>query len=224
MSAPPTLDVVPIFATPFGVVTLPAAHELNGELNALFTARASEKCRDPRGPRAAHTFSSRDDLTEWPEPPVRQLMEEMLRGVSSVVASISDLDAAQFAALRVQARAWFTIVGPDGYVPSTSYPNTSWIGIYCVASPAPAAARLDSGVLRMHESRLGTMFQDPASMAVRVPYRPGHYSWRPVVGQMAVFPAALTHEIALVRSTGALVLVTARVRCAGTGESWIPPW
>ena len=224
MSAPPTLNVVPIFATPFGVVTLPAAHELNAELDTLFKARASEKWRDPRSPRTARTFSSRDDLTEWPEEPVRQLMGEMLRGVGSVAASVSELDSAQFAAVRMEARAWFTIVAPDGCVPSTSYTNTSWIGMYCVAAPAPAAARLDSGVLRMHESRLGTMFQDPATMATRIPYRAGHYAWRPVVGQMAVFPAAITHEIALVRSSGALVLVTARVRCAGTGESWMPPW
>jgi hypothetical protein len=224
MSAPPTLDVVPIFATPFGVVTLPAPQELNADLNTLFTARASEKWRDPRSPATARTFSSRDDLTEWEDEPVRQLIAAMLRGVSSVAASVSDLDGAQFAALPIEARAWFTIVGPDGCVPSTSYANTSWIGIYCVAAPAPAAARLDSGVLRMHESRLGTMFQDPASMAIRVPYRAGHYTWRPVVGQMAVFPAAITHEIALVRSSGALILVTARVRFAGTGESWMPPW
>jgi len=224
MSAPPTVDVVPIFATPFGVVTLPAAQELNAELTALFTARASDKWRDPRSPRTAHTFSSRDDLAEWPEEPVRRLIGEMLRGVSSVAASVSELDGAQLAALRIEARAWFTIVGSDGSVPATSYPNTSWIGMYCVAAPAPAAARLDSGVLRMHESRLGTMFMDPASMAIRIPYRAGHYTWRPVVGQMAVFPAAITHEIALVRSSGALVLVTARVRCAGSGDSWMPPW
>jgi hypothetical protein len=218
-----TPDVVPIFATPFGVVTLPEANALNAELQTLFVARASDRWRDSQRPRSAHAFASRDDLTEWTEPSVRKLIDEMLRGVSSVAASISDLDSAVFAA-RVQARAWFTIVGTDGCVPSTSYPNTSWIGIYCVAAPPPAAARLDSGALRMHESRLGTMFQDPASMAVRVPYRPGHYSWRQVAGQMAVFPAATTHEIALVRSTGPLVIVTARVRFADPGESWMPPW
>jgi hypothetical protein len=219
-----TLDVVPIFATPFGVVTLPEADELNGELSALFTARAVDTWRDPRRPRGSHAFSSRDDLTEWPEEAVRKLMGQMLRGVSSVAASVSDLDAGQFAALSIQARAWFTIVRSDGSVPSMSYPNSSWVGIYCVASPAPAAARFDSGMLRMHESRLGTMFQDPAGTAIRIPYRPGHYNWRPVAGQMAVFPAAITHEIALLRASGALVIVTARVRFVGTGDSWMPPW
>src|SRR5438270_11129363 len=31
---------------------------------------------------------------------------------------------------RVQARAWFTIVRPDGCVPPTNYPNGSWLGVY----------------------------------------------------------------------------------------------
>jgi hypothetical protein len=217
-------DVVPIFATPFGVVTLPEAEGLNAELGALFAARARPESRDPHSPRGGHTFTSRDDLAEWPDDPVKRVIGAMLRGVTAVAASISDLGPADFAALHIQARAWFTIVGADGCVPSTSYPNTSWLGIYCVATPAPARLRFDSGVLRMHETRLGSMFQDPASTAIRIPYRSGHCTWRPVAGQMAVFPAAVTHEIALVRASGPLVIVTARVRFVGTGESWMPPW
>ena len=54
--------------------------------------------------------------------------------------------------------------------------------------------------------------------------RPGHYAWRPVPGQMAVFPAAITHEIALVRAAGALVIVTARVRFVASELAWMPPW
>jgi hypothetical protein len=83
---------------------------------------------------------------------------------------------------------------------------------------------VDSGVLRMHESRLETSFQDPAQQSNRVPYRRGHYTWRPIPGQMAVFPAALTHEIALLRAAGTLTLLSARVRFAGAGGAWMPPW
>jgi hypothetical protein len=156
---------------------------------------------------------------------VRQAINGILAGVGSVAASINDLGAEQFAALRIQARAWFTIVRPDGCVPPSSYPNTSWLGVYCVTAPAPAKARFDSGVLRMHESRPGPMFQDATHSGIRVPYRPGHYAWRPVPGQMAVFPAAITHEIAMVRAAGALVIVTARVRfVASDHQAWMPPW
>ena len=69
------------------------------------------------------------------------------------------------------------------------------------------------------------MFQDATHSGIRVPYRPGHYAWRPVPGQMAVFPAAITHEIAMVRAAGALVIVTARVRfVASDHQAWMPPW
>jgi hypothetical protein len=41
---------------------------------------------------------------------------------------------------------------------------------------------------------------------------------------MAVFPASLTHEIALLRSTGQLVLVTVRVRFVAPGQQGVARW
>lgn len=220
----PAPHVVPLFATPFGLVSLPQVQPLNPELHALFSSRAGAKWRDPLASEGPLTFRSRDDLGSWPEEPVQHALRGILAGVTSVAASISDLTAEQFAALRLDARAWFTIVGPDGCVAPTSYPNTSWLAVYCVTAPEPAKARFDSGVLRMHESRPGTMFQDATASGVRVPYRPGHYTWRPAPGELAVFPAAITHEIALVRASGALVIITARVRYIASDLSWMPPW
>lgn len=222
MSTPAT-HVVPIFATPFGVVTLPGAQSLNPALAALFAERAAGEPREASGGSERLVFQSRDDLLEWPEEPVRQVIRGILAGVIAVTASISELPAGEFAQLQLQARAWFTIVRPDGSVPATSYPNTAWLAVYCVAAPEPSRSRADSGALRMHESRLGTSFQDVADGGMRMPYRRGHCSWRPVPGEMAVFPAALTHEIALVRAAGALVTVTARVRFT-SDRSWMPPW
>ncbi|MBV8342703.1 MAG: hypothetical protein JO173_10030 [Gammaproteobacteria bacterium] len=222
----PAPHVVPIFATPFGVVTLPEGQALNPPLAALFAQRAAGGSRSADDAAAGSpplVFHSTDDLLEWPEEPVRLLIRGILAGVISVTAAVSDLPREQFAALRLQARAWFTIVRSDGAVPSTSYSNTSWLAVYCVATPEPSPSRADSGVLRMHESRLGTSFQDVADSSMRVPYRRGHYSWRPVPGQMAVFPASLTHEIALLRAPGALMTVTARIRFVAE-RSWMPPW
>ena len=84
--------------------------------------------------------------------------------------------------------------------------------------------RADSGVLRLYESRLGTMFADATNAAMRVPFTPGHYTWRPVPGQLAVFPAWLTHEIALLRAPGQLVLVTVRVRFVAPGQKGVMRW
>lgn len=216
--------IVPIFATPFGVVPLPLVAALNAELAALLTARATAERRDPAARLGALTFRSRDDLLDWPDEPVRTLTDGMLAGVGTVAASLNAFSAEQFAALRIQAKIWFTIVRPDGCVPSTNYPNTAWCAIYCVTAPEPSKGRYDSGVLRMHESRLGTMFPDATNCETHMPYRPGHYAWRPVPGELAVFPASLTHEIALVRAAGTLLLVTARVRYVGPEQAGMPIW
>lgn len=223
MSAPAPL-VVPIFATPFGVVRLAAAPALNATLAELFERRAAQEERNAGGTPGRHLFVSRDDLLAWPEEPVRQALREMLSGVSSVAASISELSAAELAALTVQARAWFTVLRPDGCVPAASYANTSWLAVYCVTAPAASPERADSGVLRIHESRLETSFQDPAHQGSLMPYRRGHCTWHPVPGEMAVFPGALLHEIALVRGAGTVTLLTAAVRFAGASGAWMPPW
>jgi hypothetical protein len=220
----PAAHVVPIFATPFGVVTLPDGPMLNPALAALFSARTTAQWRDPRGGSGAWMFRSRDDLLEWPEEPVRRVTQGILAGVRAVAASISELTEDDFGALQLEARGWFTLVQPDGCVPSRSYPNTSWLAVYCVTAPEAAKTRVDSGVLRLHESRLLTMFQDPAQGGIRLPYGSGHCTWRPVPGEMAVFPAAITHEIALVRSSGMLTLVSIRARFVGSGGAWMPPW
>ena len=216
--------VVPIFATPFGVVTVPEAQALNPALAALFEEHATRESRAAGASSSPLAFRSRDDLLDWPEKPLRQAMRGILSGVSGVAASISEFSAEQFAALRLQARAWFTVVRRDGCVPPTNYPNSSWLGVYCVAAPPPSDSRFDSGMLRLHECRPGTSFQDATYGGLRLPYRPSHCNWPPVPGQMAVFPAAITHEIAMVRGGGELVIVSVRVRFVASEQAWMPPW
>jgi hypothetical protein len=213
--------VVPISAIPFGVVPLPAAESLNAALLGLFNARARAQ---GEALLSSHRYSSQDDLFLWPEPATRQLAEEMSRGVCSVVLAVNGFGAEALNTFSIEARAWFTILEQDGYVPAANYPLTAWCAVYCVAAPEVSATRADSGVLRIYESRLATMFHDVTTASMNVPYRPGHYGWRPVPGQMAVFPAAATHEIALLRSPGQLILVTARFRFLAPDQSSIGRW
>jgi hypothetical protein len=220
MNATPPL-VVPILATPFGVVPLPEAAALNPALTALFAARKAADTTPQANPLC---YRSRDDLLERPEEPLRQLFAAIFRGVYSVVETVNEFSSAQLRELKLEARGWFTIVKPDGCVPAAIYPVTAWCAIYCVAAPPPSEARTDAGVLRLYETRLGTMFQDASNSTMRLPYRPSHYGWRPVPGQLAVFPASLTHEIALFRSIGDLVLVTVRIRFVGPAQLGMPQW
>jgi hypothetical protein len=221
MTVTPPL-VVPILATPFGVVPLADAAALNPALLALFAARI--RADGQGGQRNPLCHRGRDDLLEWPEAPVRRLGAAILRGVSAVVRDVNELSEAELNSFAVQARGWFTVVETNGRIAAASHPLTAWCAVYCVAAPAAASARPDSGVLRLYESRLGTMFADATTAAMRKPFTPGHYSWRPVPGQMAVFPASLTHEIALVRSAGQLVLVTVRLRFVAPGQQGAARW
>jgi hypothetical protein len=70
------------------------------------------------------------------------------------------------------------------------------------------------------------MFLDAANWAMREPFHYGHHLWRPVPGEMAVFPAWLPHEVALNRGDRDLLLVIARVRFANPGAEveMMPPW
>jgi hypothetical protein len=219
-----TTTLVPIFATPFAAVPLPVAAQQNARLLALFAERVAEQRRHGGGSPEPLCVRGRDDLLEWREEPAKILAVELLGGVCAVVAAASQFSDEQFDALRVQARGWFTIVRPDGCVPATSYPVTSWCAVYCVAAPEPAPARPDSGVLRLYETRNLTMFLDAANSAMRAPFSHGHLTWQPVPGHMAVFPASTLHEIALVRSRGELVLVTVRARFASPSQDYVPPW
>jgi Putative 2OG-Fe(II) oxygenase len=216
-------QVVPLFATPFGVVRLPDAERLNDPLAALLTRYATPERADPAATRAG-SFRSRDDLYDWPDELIRKATREITAAAVGVIRSINTLTDEQFAALRLQSRAWFTIVRTNGCVPSGSHSNAAWCAIYCVSAPPPSPERTDSGVLRLHETSRATMFSDATNSVTRLPYTPGHSTWRPEPGLVVVFPASIVHEIALLRSQGDLVLMTALLRFVGAGQTGMPWW
>jgi hypothetical protein len=220
--APPT--IVPIFATPFAVVPLSGDADLNAALAALFLSRATEEYRDPHSARDALYFRGRENLFEWPHEAVQRLRQEMLGGICAAVMAVNRYTEAEFDALGVQARARFAIVRPSGSIPAATAPLASWYALYCVAAPGPTPARQDSAVLRLYAIRDASMFLDAANYRLREPFTGAHHVWRPVAGQMAVFPASILHEVALNRTETSLLLVCARARFAHGGEGQLPPW
>jgi hypothetical protein len=219
MTQPPT--VVPILATPLGIASIPDSQQINSGLGELFAQRMAADNRPRRNPLR---FSSTDDLMDWPEQPVRRLADAMAGAVYSVVGTLNEFTEAQLRSFRIETRAWFTVVRTNGSVPATNYPMTAWCAIYCVTAPSLSDDRPDSGVVRLYESRLGTTFQDASNSVMRIPYSASHYAWRPVAGNLIIFPASLTHEVALLRAAGELVLVTARCRFVAPGQQGFSRW
>ena len=220
----PAAAPVPIFATPFAALPLAVPAALNEALAALLAARATEEQRDPETPPDPLCYRSREDLFDWSADPVAALRREMLGALCAVVRATNLGAPGEFDRLTVQARARFALIRPDGGLPAASLPLASWCAIYCVAAPPGPSARPLSGVLRLYEPRLGSMFMDAANWRLRPPFAGGHHTWQPVAGQMAAFPAWVAHEIALNRTDQDLVLVIARVRFANPGQESAPPW
>ncbi len=214
--------VMPILATPLGIATIPDAAQFNGELCTLFTQRAAAGFGAGRGDPLRICGS--DDLMEWPEAPVGRLRSAMVGAVYQFVGSVSEIAEPHLRACKLEARAWFTLIRPNGRVPAANYPLTTWCAIYCVAAPLPVDARADSGIVRLYETRLGTTFQDATNAAMRIPYSQAHYAWRPAAGQLVIFPGSLTHEVAPLRAASELLLVTARFRFVGSGQQGFSRW
>lgn len=216
--------IVPIFATPFTVVPIPAAAELNAALRPFLATRATDAYRDPDVPRDPLCFRGREDLFEWQIEPVAELKRVLLEGLCTAVMAANSYTEAEFDALRMQARARFTIVHPDGCIPASSAPMASWSALYCIAAPPPPPDRADSGVLRLYAIRDGTMFIDAANWRLRDAFGRSHYLWAPLAGRMAVFPASVVHEVAVNRGNEPLMLVTVRARFAHAGQMALPSW
>jgi hypothetical protein len=209
--------VVPLFATPFSLVTLPESAALNATLAALLARRAGAEAPDPALTSDPACFRSRDTLFDAPETPLRELKAALLAGLCAAVGPLNQGTEEEFNALAINARARYALVRPEGSIPAGNVPMASWVGIYCVAAPAAAAARGDSAVLRLYSVRAPATFLDAANWQLRSPFNAEHYVWRPVPGQMAVFPASVLHEVALNRGTSDLILVLMDARFGHPG-------
>jgi hypothetical protein len=220
------VSIVPIFASPFAVVSIDDGGDLNAALLSLFAERATDAYRDPALPPDALCFRSREDLFDWQDEAVVQLRRRMLAGICDIVMAANLYTEAEFRELGLQVRARFTLVRPDGCIPASTAPMASWFALYCVGAPAGGSSQTNSGMLRLIATRNAQMFIDAANYRLREPFDTSHRVWRPVPGHMAAFPATMLHEVVLNRSDRDLVLVGARVRFARLDEAGreAPAW
>jgi hypothetical protein len=216
------VSVVPLFATPFGVVPLPEAAALN-PIVAGMLEEFSAADRQPLPVCTPLYYRSREQPDFEGDAP-RALTAAMLRGIKRVVLAATAVEERAMSTWQVQSRVSFAIVRPNGSMPAQSFPMTSWCGIYVVDVPAESTERVNSGALRLYESRLGHMFNDASTSALAVPYASGHYMWQPVAGHLVVFPSSLLHGIAVIRASGQLLLAVMRVRFVAPGQGGWSTW
>ena len=202
---------VPLFATPFASVNCGTDPGFNARLAGLCESQRS--ARDLAGkPRDPLHFRGPEDFLDSPETTVGDLKRLILGQASSIVAGLSSIDAAAFARLHIQARGWCSIVQRNGHVPAQHFPGASWLAVYCVQAGESHAEFKSAGVLRLYERRLGSIYRDASNSELKSPYRYGNHTWTPVPGWMVLFPAHVPHEVSVVRSDTALILVFAMIR------------
>jgi hypothetical protein len=103
-------------------------------------------------------------------------------------------------------------------LPLAPLPAASWNAVYALAAGS-GGERSDRGALRIYETRGSNMYMDASNWGYRPPFGHGHHLWKPVTGQIALFPASCSYEIAPLRGVGEQVLILARLRFkAADGE------
>ena len=222
MSSPPALRA--IFATPFASLPLSSGSTLNPALAALLRARTQPEQREPSTLENALTFRSREDLFGWADEPMRQLQAEMLGALAAIVNAASLYPEDHIARLRLQARARFVVVRPDGCLAGSAANNCSWCMIYCVAAPRPPDSRWDSGAVRLFDLRMRTGFVDAGNAMLRPAFNVNHHIWQPTPGYMTAFPSGIGYEVALNRTPEDVILVIARARLEAAGQESALPW
>lgn len=205
---------VPLFATPFAAVNTGADREFNERLASL--CESQRPAPGLPGPGLLDDdpphLQGRDDFLDSSDATAVELNRLILGQASSVVAGLSSIGAAEFGKLHIQARGWCSIVRRNGHVPAQHFSGASWLAVYCVQAGESDAGSKSAGVLRLYERRLASMYRDASTWELMPPYRYGNHTWSPVPGWMALFPAHLPHEVSVVRSATALILVFAKIR------------
>ena len=204
--------IVPIFATPFAAVGSSMGPEFNTRVAQLCESRCAAAGSPAQGSRDPLHFRSHDDLLDSTDVTAGELERLMIRQASSLIASLSGIEVAEFARLQVESRAWCSIVRRDGHVPCQHFSGASWLAVYCAQAGEPDAGSQGAGVLRLYERRLGSIYRDASTWELSAPYRYGNHTWTPVPGSMALFPAHVPHEVSVLRSDTALILVFALLR------------
>lgn len=216
--------IVPIHATPLGVVPLPEAAKWNAAVAEIVMRRAAaEGAGGIRGTDPLVRVGT-DDVMTWSDDPMRAMLAEILRGIAWMARSVNHFGPEEFESLALQARAAYLIVNRDGALGARNHAMSAWTGVYCVEAPEPAAERADSGRLRIYETRMYPMFADATTDTMVLPYRPGHYGYQLAPGVLVVFPGGAMYEIAPVRGAGRLLALTVQARFVVPGQKGVPGW
>lgn len=182
----PKEEVLSLFPTPVARFQLPNASVINPGLEAAILKR--EEAHE--GVRFSNIggWQSRQDLTEWPEPEISDLVDSMRCAVMNMISLYSRIQ--QFEA-AVQIVAWANVNRSAAFNQVHCHPGNQWSGTYYVTPGEFDDNDVEyAGQLQIHDPReRADMVVHPGS-PVGKPYRIA-----PRAGMMVLFPSWLAHSV-----------------------------
>lgn len=182
----PQSDMMSLFPTPVARIQLPNAEVINPGLEKIIL---EHEARDPSGTRSnIGGWQSVDNLVDWPQPEVADLVDSMRCAVLNLVSIITR--RTQFEA-SVSLVAWANINRSGAFNQVHTHPHNHWSGVYYVqAGDFSDDTIANPGQLHLHDPReRADMYKHP-----HAPFgKPIHIP--PRAGLMVLFPSWLGHSV-----------------------------
>lgn len=182
----PNTEVRSLFPTPVACFQVPNANAINSGLEKAVLSREESGQGGKRSNIGG--WQSVDNLIEWPEPEVVELVDTMRFAVLNMISILTNKTRFEAA---VSIFAWANINRSGSYNQVHTHPHNHWSGVYYVKPGEFDDDDVDyPGQLQIHDPRdRADMYMHPGS-PVGKPFR-----IKPEAGMMVMFPSWLSHSV-----------------------------
>lgn len=178
-------DLLHLFSTPIGIFSLEDTQNYTPRIAEAILAREANE----EGIERSNKGGWHSDLTimDWPELGFVDLRSLFLNAVSKMIAVTSEHK--KFKA-DIQLEAWANINRAGSFNSSHVHPENHWSGVFYVKttdfSDDPVRR---AGCIELHDPR------GPIQMLISPSRQPDKVSFKPVEGNILLFPAWLYHSV-----------------------------
>ncbi|MDX1554561.1 MAG: TIGR02466 family protein [Xanthomonadales bacterium] len=188
----PQTDVSSLFPTPLARFQIPNAGVINPGLEKAILEREKREAGGKRSNIGG--WQSSDNLADWKEPEVVELVDSMRCAVLNMVSIITRVQAFE---ANVSIMAWANVNRSGSFNQVHTHPHNHWSGVYYVSPGDFDDDDVDfAGQLQIHDPReRADMYMHPNAPFGK-PFRV-----EPREGLMILFPSWLGHSVNVFHST-----------------------
>ena len=182
----PSTEVASLFPTPLARFQLPNAAEINPALKKAILGREARDRSEKRSNIGG--WQSSDNLIDWPEPEVAELVDSIRCAVLNMVSLVSRVQVFEAA---INIVAWANVNRSGAFNQVHTHPGNHWSGVYYVVPGDYGEDEIEfPGQLQIHDPReRSDMYLHP-----HAPYG-NPFRIKPREGLMVLFPSWLSHSV-----------------------------